>query len=100
MQSIKLNGREVENPIARMALGTAGICLAVFGILVSVFGILFGIIVSILGITLVIITAPLWLVCHIILVQSGRRGFIHYKKDGSMKLTISSKGFKKKKISL
>ena len=91
---IEWKGKEVKNPILRILLGFIGIVVAILGIVVSVLGIvvtMLGIVVVIFVIVLIMATSPIWLIIHLILKVSGRKGFI--KRGLSIK--FDNEAFKK-----
>jgi len=91
---IQWKGREVRNPILRILLGFIGLIMSIFGIIIAVLGIvvtMLGIVVAMFVIVLIIAASPIWLIIHLILKVSGRKGFI---REG-LPIKFDNEAFKK-----
>ena len=96
--SVKINGKEVQNPILRglvITIAVLFVTLIVIFIpflLVGVLGLSFGIIAA--GIGLAILVASLTIPLHFILRLCGRRGF--FTRDGNTYTwAVNANGFTK-----
>lgn len=95
MSSFKFNGREVQSPAARFAIGLA-LLVVTIAVIVGVIMFMAAIPFILLGVVLVavvmiVLSAP----AHFILKALGRRGFVERSDSDSFSYHISIDGFKR-----